>query len=166
MDYVYPHEQAGAPAKPENPFISVHLPLTFLAVGLALFFAGESKSVNADIAQAKFEAGGRKWAQDNLVWRKMTGEKGLKDLQEAKDRLDKAVDERKELVAQSTATQAQFTSVMKELDELAKAGDKDAALIMTSYGVKVNDNAKAAEKPDTKPAATGAGLIADPPKTK
>lgn len=147
MDYVYPHEQAGAPAKPENPFISVHLPITFLAVGLALFFAGESKSVRADIAQAKFEASGRKWAEENLIWRKTTGEKGLKDLQEAKVRLDKAVEERNALVDQSKATQAQFTSVMKELDGLAKTGDKDAELIMTSYGVKVNDNEKPAEKP-------------------
>ena len=151
-EYVYPHEQAAAPAKPENPFLSVHLPLTFISVALALFFVGESKSVNNDIAQAKLETNGRKWAQDNLVWRKTTGEKGLKDLLEAKDRLEKAVEERKALVDQSTATQAQFTSVMKELDELAKGGDKDAALIITSYGVKVNDAEKPAEKPAAKPA--------------
>ncbi len=152
MDYVYPHEQAQAPAKPENPFLSVHLPLTFLSVGIALFFVGESRSLNQQIAQAKLEQSGRKWAQENLEWRKETGQKGLKDLQEAKDRLEKAVTERKPLVEQSTSTQAQFTSMMKELDELSKAGDKDATLIISSYGIKVNDADKAAEKPMEKPA--------------
>lgn len=152
MDYVYPHEQSQETVKPENPFLSVHLPLTFLSVGLALFFLGEGKATSQKIAEANLEKDGRVWAQDNLKWRKETGEKQLKDLQEAKERLDKAVEERKALVTQSTSTQAQFTSMMKELDELSKAGDKDATLIISSYGIKVNDADKAAaEKPAEKP---------------
>ncbi len=156
-DYVYPHEQDGTPVKQENPFISVHLPITFLAVGLALFFSGESKSTNQKIAEANLEKEGRVWAQENLKWRKETAEKQLKDLGDAKDRLDKAVEERKALVAQSASTQAQFTSMMKELDELSRGGDKDATLIISSYGIKVNDNAATApaapaEKKDEKPA--------------
>lgn len=150
MDYVYPHEQAQLPPKPENPFISVHLPLTFVSVAIALFFVGESKATKQKFDEAKLEQSGRVWAQENLKWRKETTEKQLKALADAKDALEKAVNERKELVATSAATQAQFTSVMKELDELAKGGDKDAALIITSYGIKVNDPEKPAEKPAEK----------------
>ncbi len=148
-EYVYPHEQENTPVKPENPFISVHLPVTFLALGLALFLAGEGKSASQKIAEANLEKEGRVWAQSNLVWRKETTEKQIKELQDAKDRLDKAVEERKTLVAQSASTQAQFSSMMKELDELSKAGDKDATQIISSYGIKVNDPAAPAE---TKPA--------------
>ncbi len=153
MDYVYPHEQAQIPPKPENPFISVHLPLTFLSVGIALFMIGESKSLKQKSDEAKLENDGRVWAQENLKWRKDTATKQLKDLGDAKERLDKAVEERKPSVEQSTATQAKFTSMMKELDELSKAGDKDAKLIIDAYGIKVNDNAAAApaEKPADKP---------------
>jgi hypothetical protein len=155
MDYVYPHEQTPEPVKPENPFLSVHLPLTFLSVGLALFFMGESKAVKQHTDEAKLEGSGRVWAQENLKWRKETAEKQLKDLGEAKEKMEKAVEERKALVAQSASTQAQFTSMMKELDELSRGGDKDATLIINSYGIKVNDKdapAAAPEKKDEKAA--------------
>lgn len=147
MDYVYPHEQAQVPTPPENPFLSIHLPLTFLSVGLALFFLGENRALKQKTSEVEYEAKGREWALSNLEWRKTTGEKQLKDLGEFKDKLEKANGERKALVDQSAATQAQFTSMMKELDELARGGDKDAALIIGSYGIKVNDTAPAAPAP-------------------
>ena len=153
MDYVYPHEQAQVPTPPENPFLSIHLPLTFLSVGLALFFLGESRALKQKTSEVEYEAKGREWALSNLEWRKATGEKQLKDLGDFKDKLDKANEERKALVAQSAATQAQFTSMMKELDELARGGDKDAALIISSYGIKVNDAAPAAPAPAPAPSA-------------
>ncbi len=153
MDYVYPHEQAQVPTPPENPFLSVHLPLTFLSVGLALFFLGENRALKQKTSEVEYEAKGREWALSNLEWRKATGEKQLKDLGDFKDKLDKANEERKALVAQSAATQAQFTSMMKELDELARGGDKDAALIISSYGIKVNDAAPAAPAPAPAPSA-------------
>lgn len=152
MDYVYPHEQAQAPTPPENPFLSVHLPLTFLSVGLALFFWGESRALKQKTSEVEYEAKQRDWALSNIEWRKTTGEKQLKDLGDFRDKLDKANEERKALVAQSAATQAQFTSMMKELDELARGGDKDAALIISSYGIKVNDTPPAAPAPAAAPA--------------
>lgn len=153
-EYVYPHEKEPVLEKPESPFTGAHLPIAILGFGLALFLSGEGKATNQKIAEANLEKEGRVWAQENLKWRKETTEKQIKDLQDAKDRLDKAVEERKALVAQSVSTQAQFTSMMKEVDELSKAGDKDATQIISSYGIKVNDSATPAEtKPaDTKPA--------------
>ena len=56
---------------------------------------------------------------------------------------EKTVEKNKPLVAQSAATQAQFTSMMTELDQLAKAGDKDADIIIKGYGIKVNEGAVA-----------------------
>ncbi len=169
MDYVYPHEQAQVPTPPENPFLSVHLPLTFLSVGLALFFLGENRALKQKASEVEYETKGREWALSNLEWRKATGEKQLKDLGDFKDKLDKANEERKALVAQSAATQAQFTSMMKELDELARGGDKDAALIISSYGIKVNDAAPAAPAapaPAPAPAEKPAAKPAEPAKPK
>lgn len=162
MDYVYPHEQAQGPAKPENPFLSIHLPLTFLSLGLALFFLGQSKAVKQQEREAMQEKEGHPWAFDNLKWRKETGEKQLKAMQEAKETLEKTVEKNKPLVAQSAATQAQFTSMMTELDQLAKAGDKDADIIIKGYGIKVNEGV-AAPAPAEKP-GNPAGLLAEPPK--
>lgn len=162
MDYVYPHEQAQVPTPPENPFLSVHLPLTFLSVGLALFFVGENRALKQKTSEVEYEAKGREWALSNLEWRKASGEKQLKDLGEFKDKLEKANTDRKALVDQSSATQAQFTSMMKELDELARGGDKDAALIISSYGIKVNDTAPAAPAPSAAPAPAAAPTPAAP----
>ena len=159
MDYVYPHEQAQVPTPPENPFLSVHLPLTFLSVGLALFFLGENRALKQKTSEVEYEAKGREWALSNLEWRKATGEKQLKDLGDFKDKLDKANEERKALVKQSVETQAKFTSMMKELDELRIGGDKDAALIISSYGIKVNDAAPAAPAPAPAPAPSAPASV-------
>ncbi len=70
-----------------------------------------------------------------------------KQLEELKLLVEKGKTE----VANSEAVQQTFTDFMKELDALRIAGDPDAALIMTTYGIQINDPKKEAPKTEEKP---------------
>ena len=107
-----------------NPFLSVHLPLTLIAIALSLFFAMQNKSISQN--------------DERMKWQHNNADKAIKSLQEAKTNLEKNVEDRKALVAQSEQTQKQFTEMMKELNDLA-ATDKDAEKIIKGYGIKIND---------------------------
>jgi len=136
----------------QTSFFGPHLPLTLLSGVAIMFFASQLGSISQ--------------GSDSMKWQQTNAEKMLKNLTEARDTLTKNVDsdERKALVAQSQQLQKQFTDLMKELDELARSGDKDADLIIKGYGIKVNDPAPstggapaatppAEPKKDEKPAA-------------
>jgi hypothetical protein len=60
--------------------------------------------------------------------------------------MNKALEQRKPMVEQSQKLQQQFTDFMKELDALAKGGDKDAQLVISTFGIQINDPAKEPEK--------------------
>ncbi len=119
-----------------NPFFSVHVPLTLIAIALSLFFAMQNKSISQN--------------DDRMKWQHTNADKAIKSLQEAKVTLEKNVEERKALVAQSEQTQKQFTEMMKELNDLARGGDDDAKKIITGYGIKINDPAPEAKAEDKK----------------
>ena len=139
----------------QTSFFGPHLPLTLISGAAIMFFASQ--------------LGGISQGHDSMKWQQSNAEKMVKNLTEARDTLTKNVDsdERKALVAQSQQLQKQFTDLMKELDELARAGDKDADLIIKGYGIKVNDptpstggapsatpaTPPAAPKPEEKPPA-------------
>ena len=134
----------------QSSFVSAHLPLTLLAGAAVLFFLSQLGSIGQ--------------GTDSMKWQSENADKVIKNLGEAKETLDKNVETRKALVAQSEQLQKQFTDLMKELDELARGGDKDADLIIKGYGIKVNDGPAApstpstpAEKPVEKPAEKPAG---------
>ncbi len=118
-----------------NPFFSVHVPITLIAIALSLFFAMQNKSISQN--------------DDRMKWQHTNADKAIKSLQEAKATLEKNVEGRKALVAQSEQIQKQFTDMMKELNDLARGGDKDAEKIITGYGIKINDPAPEA-KPEAK----------------
>jgi hypothetical protein len=65
--------------------------------------------------------------------------------------MNKLLDDRKPLVEQSQKLQQQFSELMKDLDRLAREGDKDAALIINGYGIKVSENTPPANPPEKKP---------------
>ena len=110
----------------QTSFFGPHLPLTLLSGAAIMFFASQLSSINQ--------------GSENMKWQLTTADKAITNLTTAKDAL-KGVDsdERKSLVAQSQQSQKQFTDLMKELDELRRAGDKDAELIIKGYGIQVND---------------------------
>ena len=110
----------------QTSFFGPHLPLTLLSGAAIMFFASQLSSIDQ--------------GSKNMTWQLATAEKAITNLKAAKEAL-KGVDsdERKSLVAQSQQSQKQFTDLMKELDELRRAGDKDAELIIKGYGIQVND---------------------------
>jgi hypothetical protein len=127
-----------------NPFVSAHLPLTLLGAAAIMFFVAQLGNISQ--------------GTDNMRWQSTNADKVIKSLTEARETLDKNVETRKALVAQSEQLQKQFTDLMKELDVLARGGDKDADMIIKGYGIKVNEPpggstpAPPAEKPAEKPA--------------
>jgi hypothetical protein len=127
-----------------NPFIGSLLPLTLLGAAAIMFFAGQLGSIKQGTAA--------------MEWQDKNADKSIKNLTEANEQLTKNVEARKALVAQSEQLQKQFTDLMKELDILARGGDKDADMIIKGYGIKVNEPAggsstpAAADKPADKPA--------------
>jgi hypothetical protein len=132
----------------QSPFISAHLPLTLLAAAAVMFFVAQLSSIDQGTS--------------SMNWQLGQTEKVIKNLTEARATLEKNVESRKALVAQSEQLQKQFTDLMKELDELARGGDKDAEMIIKGYGIKVNEPAAGAstsapaEKPADKPAEPAA----------
>lgn len=119
-----------------NPFFSVHLPLTLIAGAGILFFASQNANIDQGTSSVK-------WQTENT-------DKLIKNFDESKKTLEKNVESRKALVVQSEQTQKQFETIMREVDELARGGDKDADLVMKTYGIKVNPP-DGTEKPDSKP---------------
>jgi hypothetical protein len=118
-----------------SPFISVHLPLTLLAGAAVLFFSSQLGSIRQ--------------GSSSMTWQSENADKLIKNLNEAQKTLGENIEQRKALVAQSEQTQKQFTDLMKELDVLARGGDKDADMIIKGYGIKVNDTPGATGTPET-----------------
>jgi hypothetical protein len=115
--------------EPRNPFISIHTPVALVALALSVLFFSQFKGVET--------------ATETMRWQRANAEKQIFALKDNREKLGRAIEERRALVAQSEQTQKQFTDLMKEVDALARAGDKDAKTIIEGYGIKVNDPAGA-----------------------
>lgn len=109
----------------DNPFISVYTPVALVALALSVLFFSQIKGVGT--------------ATENMRWQSSNADKQIFALKDNRERLARAIEERRPLVAQSEQTQKQFTDLMKEVDELARGGDKDAKTIIDGYGIKVNE---------------------------
>jgi hypothetical protein len=137
------------PTAARSPFISTHLPLTLLGLAAVMFFVAQLGNIRQ--------------GTDNMAWQSTNADKVIKSLSEARDTLDKNIETRKALVAQSEQLQKQFTDLMKELDVLARGGDKDAEMIIKGYGIKVNDAPGGSSTPAPAPAAAPAAAPAPAP---
>jgi hypothetical protein len=113
-----------------NPFISVHTPIALVALSLSVLFFSQIKGVGT--------------ASDTMRWQAQNADKQIFALKDNRERLARTLEERKGLVTQSEQTQRQFTDLMKEVDALARGGDKDAKTIIDGYGIKVNEPGAAA----------------------
>jgi hypothetical protein len=111
--------------EPSNPFVSIHTPVALVALALSVLFFSQIKGVGT--------------ATETMKWQSSNADKQIIALKENREKLAGAIEERKALVAQSEQTQKQFTDLMKEVDELARGGDKDAKTIIEGYGIKVNE---------------------------
>lgn len=114
-----------------NPFAGPMLPLSLLAATAILFLMAQNASIDQ--------------GTDVMKWQSTSADNLLKKLAENKTNLEASVEKSKPLVAQSEQSQKQFLDLMKELNEIAVAGDKDAKLIIDNYGIKVADQPPAEE---------------------
>lgn len=119
-----------------HPLINPYVPAALLALSLCVFFFSQIKGAGQG-------ASAMKWQNQNAA-------KQIATLQENRDKIAKAIEERKALVEQSEVTQKQFTDLMTEVDLLARGGDQDAKLIIEGYQIKVNDKPGATKEKSEK----------------
>ena len=119
--------------EPTNPFISLHVPVALVALALSVLFFSQIKGVGT--------------ATDTMKWQSANADKQIVALKDNKEKLAKALEERKPLVVQSESLQKTFTDLMKDVNDLAVKGDEDAKKIIVGYGIKIADNPAA---PDAK----------------
>lgn len=117
--------------EPQNPFISIHIPVALVALALALLFFSQIKGVGT--------------ATETMKWQSANADKQADTLKKNKELLAKAIEERKPLVTQSETLQKTFTEMMKEVNDLMLKGDEDAKKIIDGYGIKIADNPAAPE---------------------
>lgn len=121
----------------QNPFFSIHLPLTLIALAFALFFY--------------LNIGGAKQTAENLEWQNDNNKKQIEALTKQQADNKEALEKNKAYVATAEQTQKQFGEIMKDLLEIAASGDKDAELIVKTYGIASTDSGPAAsDKKDEK----------------
>lgn len=133
-----------------NPYINSLLPLTLLGAAAIMFFASQLGSIKQGNAA--------------MEWQDKNADKSIKSFTEGRAQLEKNVEDRKLLVAQSEHLQKQFTDLMKEVDILARGGDKDAEMIIKGYGIKVNEPAGGSTTPPPTTTEKPAAAPAETPK--
>ncbi len=121
----------------QNPFFSIHLPLTLIALAFSLFFY--------------LNYGGAKQTAENLEWQNKYNKEVIEARKKQRENNEKSLEQNKQNVAIAEQTQKQFGEIMKDLLEIADSGDKDAQLIVKTYGIASTDSGPAAtEKKDKK----------------
>jgi flagellar biosynthesis/type III secretory pathway M-ring protein FliF/YscJ len=116
--------------------ISVHIPVTLLALAIAVFFASQIGAATRSI--------------ETMNWQKDNSEKQIKQLEDGEKQLTELVEKRKELVGQSQKVQEQYTALLKDVLDLSKT-DNDAAEVVKKYNIQQAappDGAKKEEKKD------------------
>ncbi len=128
--------------------MNIHLPITLLALAIAVFIAAQIASVDR--------------GEKTMRWQLANYDKQKENLQNAQNKLTDLIKKREELVKQSTQVQQQYTALLNDVLELAK-DDADAKSIVQKWGIQRNANAAAAgasgsttgtAASDEKPAAT------------
>lgn len=110
---------------PSPSQLSVHLPLTLLAIAGAIFLAAQWSAV---------AHGGR-----TVTWQRENLEKQSANLKEAQAQLAQAIVKRDEVVQQSNKVQQQYRALFEEVIDLAKT-DPDAARIVTKYNIQISSS--------------------------
>ena len=103
--------------------MSVHLPLSLLALAAAIFLAAQVGAVHQGAKTMQ-------WQLENLDAQNA-------NLKESQKQLAAAITARDELVKQSGQIQQQYTAVFTDLLDLAK-NDADAAKIVNKYKIQLN----------------------------
>ena len=97
--------------EPSNPFLSVYTPVAMVALAVAMLFFAQIKGVGN--------------ATETVKWQSNNVDKQITAYKDAKEKLTKAIDERKPNVAASTDQQTRFALLIKKVNELSKGDEKD-----------------------------------------
>ncbi len=106
--------------EPNNPSLTIHAPIALVALSLCVLSLAEIIGIRT-ATETEIAA---------LEWQSVAADKQIAALKESSAKLAETIEARKALIAQSEATQKQFTEVMKDLSALARAGDQDAKNII------------------------------------
>ena len=134
--------------EPRSQFAIICMPFALIALALCVFFFGQIKGVGGmtvedeDAEPEQELETGTKAAMEVLLWQGSSADKQIALLKDSREKLSKAIEERKPLVNQSEALQKGFTELMKDVNALAGSGDEDAKKIITGYGIKIADRPK------------------------
>jgi flagellar biosynthesis/type III secretory pathway M-ring protein FliF/YscJ len=101
--------------------ISVHIPVTMLALAIAVFFASQIGAATRSL--------------DTMNWQGENYDKQFKQLEESEKQLIELVKQREELVGQSKKVQEQYTALLKDVLELSKT-DNDAAEVVKKWNIQ------------------------------
>ena len=104
-----------------RPALTVHVPLTFLLLALAVFFASQVGSANRSTSTIK-------WQLENY-------DKQINQLADGEKNLKEQIEKNKELVDQSTKVQEQYTALLNDVLELSR-NDKDAQTIVEKWKIQ------------------------------
>ncbi len=122
-----------------------NLPVTLLALAATVFIAAQLGSIQTGAKTMK-------WQSTNL-------DKQITSLKEAKKSNAELIPKRDELVKQATQVQAQYSSLLNEVLDLAKT-DEDAKKVIQKWGIQRQNppeagpavSGAATSKPESKPA--------------
>jgi peptidoglycan hydrolase CwlO-like protein len=109
-----------------NPLISIHVPVALVALALCVLFFSQIMGV--------------KTGTETMRWQLDNANKQIDTLKDNREKLAKAIEDRKPMVATSEDTQKKFTDLIKDVNELANKGDEDAKKIIVGYGIQISDN--------------------------
>lgn len=126
--------------RPAASSLGVHLPLSLLALTLAVFLASQIRGAHA---------GGKvmRWQLKNL-------DTQIENVKTAQKQYGEQIQKRDELVKQAGQVQQQYTALLNEVLELAK-DDEDAKKVVQKWNIQRNQAAEPA-------AAAGGGGTAKP----
>jgi predicted nucleic acid-binding Zn-ribbon protein len=111
--------------------LSVHVPLTFLLLALSVFFASQIGAANRSTSTIK-------WQLENY-------EKQINQLTEGEKSMKDQIEKNTALLDQSTKVQEQYTALLNDVLELAKA-DKDAQTIVEKWKIQRSTPAEGEKK--------------------
>lgn len=115
--------------------ISVHIPLTFVALAITVFFASQIGAATRSL--------------HTMDWQRENYEKRIKQLGEAEKQVADLVENRKEVVGQSQKVQEQYTALLKDVIDLAKT-DADAAEVVKKWNIQQAAPPEGAKKEEKK----------------
>jgi F0F1-type ATP synthase membrane subunit b/b' len=101
--------------------ISVHIPLTLVALALSVFFYSQIGAADR--------------TSETIKWQLTNIDKQLAQIKDGEKQLKELITNREELVKQSQAVQQQYTALLTDVLELSKT-DEDARKIVEKWNIQ------------------------------